>query len=125
MDSWGMEPRPLLPLVLGASVAWSGAGCHSPESDFQRLCEVATSVVQDGAIDRPEKQAVIHQRFTQTAMSRRTHRCVRLVFESSLDVSAKYPILEQCARDAGALRWTCPALKTWWGSAPPPVEILP
>jgi hypothetical protein len=110
---------------VSALVGWSGTGCHSPESDFRRLCELASSVVADDSIEGPAKQATIHQRFTEAAMSNRTRKCIRLVFESSLDLSAKYPILEQCARDAGASQWTCPALKKWWGSTPPPVDILP
>jgi hypothetical protein len=100
------------------------SGCRSPSEDFDRLCRVAEGVLRDDSVARPEKSRVIQDRLAEP-VRRRTQACIDLVFGPSLDISAKYKILEQCARDAGAAGWSCPALRDYWAAAGQPVPISP
>ena len=115
-----MKPVVWLALVVSSTLS----GCRSPSADFERLCRVAEGVLRDDSVARPEKPTVIRDRFTEP-MHRRTKACIGLVFGPSLDISAKYKILEQCAHDAGAAGWSCPALRDFWATAGQPVPISP
>ena len=116
--------QPVVWLALAVSGGFLLSGCRSPSADFERLCRVAEEVLRDDSVARPEKPGVIRDRFTEP-MHRRTRACITLVFGPSLDISAKYKILEQCARDAGAAGWSCPALREYWATAGQPVPISP
>jgi hypothetical protein len=100
-------------------------GCQSPSADFERLCRVAEEVLRNDSVARPEKATAIRDRFAGRPMHRRTRACVTLVFGPGLDSSAKYKVLEQCAHDAGASGWSCPALREFWAEAGQPVPISP
>ncbi len=109
-------------LALGALAL---PGCRAPAADFERLCRVADEVARDDSVARPEKQNAIRDRFNRRPMHRRTGACVDLVFGPSVDPSAKYRILEQCAEDAGVAGWSCPALRTFWAGAERLVPVVP